>query len=80
MPVSSSFVGEFDDVPKKVRKAYGKENIELLKVYEDYEARYVIPNRQQMSRAEMWDHMLTFEQWVKGERYMPMVKQAVQRS
>lgn len=80
LPISNSFVGEFDDVPKKVRKAYGKENIELLKVYEDYEAHYVIPNRQQMSRAEAWDHMLTYEQWLKGERSTPMVKQAVRGS
>lgn len=80
LPISSLFFGVFDDVPKKIRKAYGKENVELLKAYEDYEARYLIPNRRQMSRLEAWDQMLTYGQWVRGERYTPIIKQVVRGS
>jgi hypothetical protein len=71
VPVDSTFSGTFDDVPKKIRKAFGKRNNENLRAINDYESRYV--NRQQMSRDEAWETMLTYEQWLTGKRHVPLV-------
>jgi hypothetical protein len=69
--MDSAFSGTFDEVPKKVRKAFGKRNNEYLRAINDYESRYV--NHRQMSRDEAWETMLTYEQWLAGKRYMPLV-------
>ncbi len=70
LPVSSDFVGTFDEVPKKIRRALVKQDVAALRAFEEYEARFV--NRIVMAPDEAWNKMLTFEQWQRGERQSPL--------
>ncbi|WP_158683592.1 hypothetical protein [Burkholderia sp. BE12] len=69
VPIHSTFAGTFDDVPKKIRRAFGKRNNDYLQAIEKYESHI---SRRQMSRDVAWETMLTYEQWLAGKRYVPI--------
>ncbi|MET3554783.1 hypothetical protein [Burkholderia sp. 567] len=74
VPIRSTFAGTFDDIPKKIRKAFGKRNNDYLQVIEKYESRI---NRRQMPRDVAWETMLTYEQWLTGKRYRPIISHSL---
>lgn len=65
VPVHSTFAGDFDDVPKKVRHAFDKKGARLVAIFNRIE---MSVSSRQMSREEAWNTMLTYQQWLDGKR------------
>jgi hypothetical protein len=64
----------FDDAPKKIRRAFSDVHQKALKFYEDFEA---VQHILEMPPAEAWRTMLSYEQWLTGQRMPNLISKVV---
>lgn len=60
----------FNDAPKKIRRAFSATHQRALKLHEEWESSQFT---REMPDAQAWSTMLTYEQWLSGQRMKNLI-------